>query len=462
MATVKATVAVTVKTTVKVHAFVDEGLGHSSYLVELGDGSALLVDPPRFPVAQEQLAGRLGLRLAWTVDTHSHADYVTGSPDLVRRRRLVFLAPAASGLSSPHRPLADGDRVELAPGTELVAIATPGHTPDHHAYLLTEDGSPVALFSGGSLMVGAVGRTDLCGPDRAAPLAHEMFRGLRRFDALPDELAVYPTHGAGSFCSAPGSADRTSTLGTERQTNALFQLADEDEFVTQLLSGFGTFPTYFARLPELNRLGPAPYDALPELGELTPDDVEASVAAGAVVVDGRTIERFAAGHVPGSISNELRPVFATWVGWLVEPRQPIVFVLDDDQPRDEAVRQCLDVGYEHLAGVLVGGIEGWQASGREIRRIELVAPTEVRARLVDVRQANEFATGHVPGAVNVELGAIAGAALEPGPMTVMCGHGERAMTGASLLATRGYDVDVLHGGPDTWSTATGTPLQTGG
>jgi rhodanese-related sulfurtransferase len=174
-------------------------------------------------------------------------------------------------------------------------------------------------------------------------------------------------------------------------------------------------------------------------------------------VDGRTIERFAAGHVPGSISNELRPVFATWVGWLVEPRQPIVFVLDDDQPRDEAVRQCLDIGYEHLAGVLVGGIEGWQASGREIRQIELVAPTEVRLP-VDV-PGERFAIGHIPSG---ERRAGACSAAPNHPMTVMCGHGERAMTGASLLAARGYDVDVLRGGPDTWSTATGTPLQTGG
>lgn len=444
----------------RVHEFVDEGLGHSSYLVDLGDGSAALVDPPRFPAPQENLADRLGLRLAWTLDSHSHADYVTGSPGLVQRRHVEFLAPAASRLATPHRPLSDGDHVDLAPGIDLIAIATPGHTPDHHAYLLTQDGTPGALFSGGSLMVGAVGRTDLCGPELAEPLAHKMFRGLRRFDALPDEVTLYPTHGAGSFCSAPGSADRTSTLGAERRTNALFRMTDEDEFVTRLLDGFGTFPTYFARLPELNRRGPAPYDALPTLPELSPADVEAMVASGAVVVDTRTIERFSAAHIPGSISNVLRPVFATWIGWLVEPSRPIVFVLDDDQPRDEVVRQCLDIGQEHLAGVLTGGVEAWAASGRETRQIPLVGPTLMRADLVDVRQANEFAAGHVPGAVNVELGAVATAGLGPRPITVMCGHGERAMTGASLLAARGYDVDVLDGGPETWSTVTGLPLQT--
>lgn len=444
----------------RVHEFVDEGLGHSSFLIDLGDGSAALVDPPRFPNAQEELADRLGLHVVWTVDTHSHADYVTGSPGLVQRRHAVFLAPAASRLASPHRPLADGDHVELAPGVELVVIATPGHTPDHHAYVLTEVGTPVALFSGGSLMVGAVGRTDLCGPELAEPLAHEMFRGLRRFDALADDLALYPTHGAGSFCSAPGSENRTSTLGNERQTNALFRLTDEDQFVTQLLAGFGTFPTYFARLPEINRRGPTPYDSIPALAELTAEDVETMVGAGAIVVDGRTIKRFATGHLPGSISNVLRPVFATWVGWLVEPDRPVVFVLDDDQSRDEAVRQCLDIGHERLAGILAGGVEAWRASGRGTERTELVGPKDVRADLVDVRQSSEFAAGHVPGASNVELGTIATTGIARRPTTMMCGHGERAMTAASLLSARGYDVDVLVGGPDTWGEVTGQPLQT--
>ena len=154
----------------------------------------------------------------------------------------------------------------------LTAIATPGHTPDHHVYLLEHDGTPAALFTGGSLMVGAVGRTDLCGPELAEPLAHDMFHSLRRLDGLPDDLAVYPTHGAGSFCSAPGGAERTTTLGRERATNPLFRVDDEDTFVEQLLAGFGSFPTYFPRLPELNRRGPRRYAQLPQLDRLDVDD----------------------------------------------------------------------------------------------------------------------------------------------------------------------------------------------
>lgn len=446
----------------RIHEFVDEGLGHSSYLVDLGDETAAVIDPPRFPAAHEQLAEQLGVRLAWTVDTHSHADYVTGSPGLVSRRRAVFVAPAASNLETPHRPVVDGDVVELAPQITLTALATPGHTPDHHAYLLTERGRPVALFTGGSLMVGTIGRTDLCGPDLAVPLAHQMFRGLRRFDSLPDDLAVYPTHGAGSFCSAPGTSQRTSTLGHERATNALFGIDDEDEFVERLVAGFGSFPTYFARLPEINRLGPAFYDAPPALAALTPDDVERHLTTGGVVVDARPAAAFASGHVPGALSNTLRPVFASWLGWLVEPDQRLVFVLDSGQDRVDLVRQCLDVGHEHLVGELDGGVDAWASSGRPVATIPLVDVPGITGAVIDVRQANEYAAGHVPDARNVELGEVPTVVLTDEPLTVMCGHGERAMTAASLLARRGdRDVIVLDGGPDTWSTETGRPLESG-
>jgi glyoxylase-like metal-dependent hydrolase (beta-lactamase superfamily II)/rhodanese-related sulfurtransferase len=446
---------------VKIYDFVDEGLGHSSYVIDLGDGSAAIVDPPRFPIPHAALVERLHLQLAWTLDTHSHADYVTGSPALAGRTGATFVAPAASHLASPHRRVTDGEHVALAEDVELVAVATPGHTPDHHAYVLVEHGSPVALFSGGSLMVGAVGRTDLCGPELAVPLAHEMFGALRRFDQLPDDLPVYPTHGAGSFCSAPGASQRTSTLGHERGTNPLFSITDEDLFVERLVAGFGSFPTYFARLPEVNRRGPTRYDTLPHLAALQADDVERHLAAGGVVVDARPIAGFSAGHIPGSMSNTLRPVFASWLGWLIKPNRPLVFVLDPDQDRPDLVRQCLDVGQENLVGELDGGIEAWTDSGRPTSPIALVDPTTMTGQLIDVRQANEYASGHVPGARNVELGAIQDANLTPGPVTVMCGHGERAMTAASILTGRGKgDVVVLDGGPDTWSDSTGNPLQT--
>jgi glyoxylase-like metal-dependent hydrolase (beta-lactamase superfamily II)/rhodanese-related sulfurtransferase len=445
---------------VGIHAFVDEGLGHSSYLIDLGDGVAALLDPPRFPIGHESFAERKHLRIAWTIDTHSHADYVTGSPGLAARTGATFIAPAASRFEIPHQPVGDGDRIALNPDVSIVAVATPGHTPDHHAYVIEESGQPVALFTGGSLMVGTVGRTDLCGPELAKPLAHDMYRSLRRFDDLGDDLPVYPTHGAGSFCSAPGAAARTSTLGRERSTNPLFQITDEAEFVERLLAGFGTFPTYFSRLPELNRRGPRCYDALPTLEHLDADAVELQIAAGALLVDVRPFAAFGAGHVPGSLSNALRPVFASWLGWLVASDRPVVFVLDQGQDRAELVRQCLDIGHEVLAGELDGGIDAWTASGRPLAYVPVVGIDHLSQVVVDVRQRDEYLAGHVPDARNIELGALPHVTALEGLVTVMCGHGERAMTAASILlapgdpasghpATGHPNVTVFDGGPDT-------------
>ncbi len=445
--------------TVHIHEFVDEGLGHSSYLIDLGDGAAALIDPPRFPTAHEALAAQAQLKIAWTVDTHSHADYLTGSPGAVDRDGAIFVAPAASQLDTPHHPVHDGDRVVLSERFSIIAMATPGHTPDHHAYLLEDGGSSVGLFTGGSLMVGSVGRTDLCGPDLAVPLAHDMYRSLKRFDALADDLAVYPTHGAGSFCGAPGGAERTSTLGRERATNPLLRIGSEDEFVDRLVSGFGTFPSYFARLPEVNRRGPTAIPVLPLLARLSPDDFERQIAGGALVVDARPFAAFGEGHIAKSLSNTLRPVFASWLGWLVEPDLPLLFVLDDDQDRADLVRQCLDVGLENLVGGLDGSLAAWMHSDRPVEAIPVVGTDHLAKMLVDVRQANEFGEGHVPGAINVEVASVAAGDIPATPVTVMCGHGERAMTAASMLAGQGHHaVSVFDGGPGTWAEVTGRLL----
>lgn len=447
----------------QIHEFVDEGLGHASYLIDIGDADAALIDPPRFPIAHQALADRLGRRIAWTFDTHSHADYVTGSPALAARLGATFVAPAASHLETPHRPVVDGERVVLGDGLAMMALATPGHTPDHHAFVLQRDGSAAALFSGGSLMVGSVGRTDLCGPELAEPMARAMFRSLHdKLLVLADDLPVYPTHGAGSFCSAPAGNARTTTIGRERATDPLLSIPDEDEFVEQLLAGFGTFPTYFARLPEFNRRGPDRYDTLPDLALLDLAAFRKKMAEDAVVIDARPIARFCAQHLPASLSNTLRPVFASWLGWLTDPRKALLFILDNGQDRADLVRQCLDVGHENLGGELDGGIATWTAAGLPTGAVPLIAATGFTTSIVDVRQANEYATGHVPTAINVELGAIAHTKFRDGPLTVMCGHGERATTAASILAAAGHgDVAVFDGGPDTWSAETGRELEVG-
>ena len=441
-------------------SIVDEGLGNSSYLVALGDGRALAVDPSRDPAPYLAAAERRGWEVAYSAETHLHADFVSGSRELAARGATV-VAPAAAGLAFPHRGLGDDDEVALS-GLTLRPIATPGHTPEHLAFLLLDGSRPLALFSGGSLLVGAVARTDLIAPERTEELARAQYRSVtQRLLALPDELPVYPTHGAGSFCSAPAGGERVTTIGAERAANPLLAAADEDEFVARLLAGLGSYPAYFSRLREVNRRGPRVYGDLPALTPLSPDHARRLVDKGAEVVDVRPVPEFAAGHVPGSLSIVLRPAFASWLGWIVPDGRPLVFVVGEGQDRAELVRQALKVGYENLLGELAGGVAAWHEAGFELTRIPLVEPGAVEGPLLDVRQNAEYVGGHVPASIHIELGSLdATDGPAPGPITVACGHGERAMTGASLLARAGRsEVAVLDGGPEDWSRATGRPLE---
>jgi len=442
--------------------FVDEGLGNSSYLVDLGFGRALAIDPARDPSPYLAAAERAGLRVAAAAETHLHADFVSGSGELAALGARV-LAPAAGGLEWPHRGVGDGDEIDLG-GLRLRALATPGHTPEHVAYLLLDGDRPAALFSGGSLLVGAVARTDLIAPDRTEELARSLWRSLQeRILTLPDELPVYPTHGAGSFCSAPTGGERTTTIGREKRTNPLLAAPDEEAFVARLLGGLGSYPRYFLRMREVNRRGAPIYGPEPAgLAPLTPDAVRRLVGAGAALVDARPVTAFAAGHVPGSLSIPLRPVFGTWLGWLVDPDRAIVLVLDDDQDRADVVRQARNVGFEHITGELAAGFPAWAAAGLPTATIPLVEPGRVNpSGTLDVRQDAEFAAGHLPGVAHVELGSLGGVAdLPDGPLTLMCGHGERAMSAASILAATGRrQLAVLVGGPDDWAAATGRSLE---
>ncbi len=444
--------------------FVDEGLGNSSYLVDLGDGRGLVVDPTRDITSYARSAEHHGLRVALSLETHLHADFVSGSRELARLGATV-LAPRAGRSEFPHRGLDHEEEVDLG-GLTLRAIGTAGHTPEHLAYLLLDGPRPVALFSGGALLVGSVARTDLINPDQTEPLARQLYRALRyRILALPDELPVYPTHGAGSFCSAPGGGERTTTIGRERTTNPLLAAPDEETFVRRLLGGLGTYPDYFLHLREVNRRGPAIYgDSPPVLRKLMPGELEVAVRDGAELVDVRPVEAFAAGHIAGALSIALRGSFASWLGWLVAAYRPLVFVLDEGQDRGEVVRQSLKIGYENVAGELAGGMAAWRAAGRAEMRTDLVRdPAALREPVLDVRQTAEYAAGHVPGAALVELGSLKaqGSHLVGDPVTVMCGHGERAATAASLLERAGGTASVFLGSAGDWSRARRRPLAKG-
>jgi glyoxylase-like metal-dependent hydrolase (beta-lactamase superfamily II)/rhodanese-related sulfurtransferase len=443
---------------------VDEGLGNASHLIDLGDGRALVVDPVRDASGYRSLADRRGLKLAYSLETHLHADFVSGSRELAQLGATV-LAPRDGGLAFPHRGLDHAEELDLG-GLTLRAIGTPGHTPEHLAYLLLDGAQPLALFSGGALLVGGVARTDLISPADTVPLARRLHRALRdRILTLPDPTAVYPTHGSGSFCSTDGGRERTTTVGRERETNRFLTEPDESAFVRRLLDGLGTYPGYFLRLRDVNRRGPTVYGAnQPTLPPLTPDEVRARMRDGSALVDVRPIKAFAEGHIEGALSIAFRPAFASWLGSLVAPEQPLVFVADDDQDRSDLVRDCLKIGYEQLAGELAGGMVAWRAAVLPERRTALVAPDEVPAGpVLDVRQRAEFARGHIPGALHLELGGLPAGTPDPSTAdaTVMCGHGERAMSAASILERAGGSPAVYLGGPRDWSRAEGRPLATG-
>jgi glyoxylase-like metal-dependent hydrolase (beta-lactamase superfamily II)/rhodanese-related sulfurtransferase len=433
----------------------DEGLGNTSWLIDLGDRRMAVVDPGRHPGPFLAEAERWGAQVAVSVETHVHADFVTGSRELAAYGTTV-VAPAAGGLEWPHRPVNDGEVIDLG-GLSLRALSTPGHTPEHLAYLLSDGDRPVGVFTGGSLLVGAVARTDLTAPDRTEELARALWRSLHdQILTLPEDLPVYPTHGAGSFCSAPAGDRRWTTIGDERRTNPLLAAPDEDSFVDALLDGLGTYPSYFHHLREVNRTGPTvlgiPQPALPVLGL---EDFRRHVGGGATVIDTRPVTAWAAGHIPGVLAIPLRAQFASWLGWLVERDAPLVFVVGADQDRAELVRQCHQIGYERVVGELAGGMTAWIAAGLPAQTTPLTEASRAGPGVLDVRQDREHAEGHVPGVIHIELGRLPEVAGQLDDIeAVMCGHGERAATAASILERAGRPgIAVAVGGPGDWAAA---------
>ena len=443
---------------------IDEGLGNSAYLVDLGDGRALVVDVSRDLRAVYEEANRRGVTVAFAADTHLHADFLSGAHQLGATNGTKVLASAAGDREFAHMGLHDGDEVDLG-GLRLRALLTPGHTHEHLAFLLLDGDREIGVFTGGSLIVGSAARTDLISDGRTDELTRAQYASLHRLATLPGHVQVWPTHGAGSFCSAPPGAERTSTIARELETNPLLRAPDENTFVTELLGSLGSYPPYFRRLSEINRVGPPLLDGEPTTRQLSVDAVRALMADGAVLVDARPVDRFAASHVPGAVSIPFRAVFASWLGWLAPADRPLVIVRDDDQDPVEIAWQAAKIGYDNIIGELEGGTDAWTSTGHEAPQIGLLRPKDLDSRRVlDIRQRSEYLNGHLPGAINVELGDIPEQAdhLSDEPTVVMCGHGERAIGAASLLERAGHhDVVVLDGGPEDWAKVTGGKLETG-
>jgi hydroxyacylglutathione hydrolase len=440
-----------------IHAIDEPGLGNTSYLVELGDGTALVVDPPRDVVPHLALAEELSVRVVAGLETHLHADFVSGSRELADAVGAEVIAPEAGRLAFGHHAVSEGgDALTLGDVTVRV-LHTPGHTPEHVSYLVERDGD-AAVFSGGSLIAGGAARTDLIASDRTEELARAQFHSLRRLAELPGGTLLCPTHGAGSFCSAGPGASRATTIAAETAANPLLQIDDVDVFVDVLVGGFGSFPPYFLRLREVNRRGPRLVRELDQPPSLDPGEVKDAVTRGAWLVDARPFGDWARAHPVGAISIEWRPAFASWLGWVVPFGAQVILVIDEDR-MDEALRDARSIGYDRVIGRLDpgdGATFGSRTTSADVVDAEEAARRVSRGTtLVDVRQRSELADGSVRDAVHLELGEIIAGAMPNGAVDVVtfCGHGERAATAASLLERRGLRAAVLRGGPDDLEAA---------
>jgi hydroxyacylglutathione hydrolase len=460
---------------VDLEVFVTRGLGDSSYLLASGR-EAVLVDPQRDAWRFTAAAEAKGWRIIHVLETHVHNDYLSGALETRAATGADIVAPARGRYEFEHLPADDGDEIRFGEYT-LTALATPGHTPEHLTWLVGQAGAPagpdrnlapVAAFTGGSLLVGSVGRTDLLGPALAPALTLDQQRSLRRLAELPDSTRILPTHGAGSFCSAgPVASKRTTTIGTEKGQNPAFESIDLDEtaFREQLLGGLGLVPAYYAHMAGLNRKGPRILRGYRRPPELEPEALHRASAAagGATIVDGRRRDEFAAGHIPGSLNIELDESFAAYVGWLVPFGAPVILVLPEpvDASLEEATTQLLRVGYERVLGWLEGGVEAWRAAGRELNSyptttIDAVNAGEDSDRLIlDVRQPNEWREGSIPGSQRIFVADLPNRLAEiPAnqPVTVLCRSGARASIAASILDAAGRDVRlVARGGAPGWT-----------
>lgn len=401
------------------------------------------------------------MKPAGVFETHLHADFVSGANELASQTGVPIFAPSEAELKLPHRGLRGAESVDLQ-GCEVTALASPGHTPEHLSYVVRSASGPPLLFSGGSLIVGGAARTDLISPNLTEALTRAQYRTLHHaFSHLPDETILYPTHGGGSFCSVGSGGERTSTLGRERRENLVLAIEDEETFTNWLPTTFPAVPDYFFRLRAVNQSGPRLVREIAPPRALDPEEFEA-LRARAVVVDVRSKEDYANGHLPGSLSDTFRDVYPIWLGWLVLENSLLLFVTDGT-PLVRILEESLLVGYENFGGWLSGGIEAWQSQGRELRHVELADASTARKRLLegavslDVREVSEYQAGHIEGAIHIPLGSLAAKAAtipRDRPVVVYCGHGERSSTGISLLESAGFrDLINLDGGVGAWQSA---------
>lgn len=426
------------------------GLGDRSYLATDGE-VGIVVDPQRDIDRVLALVHKHGARLTHVFETHIHNDYVTGGLELAERMGAEYVLSADDAVSFDRTPVREGDVIRTG-AMRIRAVHTPGHTYHHLSYVLEDaNGNAEAVFTGGSMLYGTSGRTDLLGPEHSDTLTHRQYSSIRRLaDELPPKTRVFPTHGFGSFCSATPASGEDSTIEEERKVNPALNL-DEQEYVDNLLSGLGAYPAYYARMSPINREGPAPVDlSLP--AEVDPAELRRRIDAGEWVVDLRDRTAFAAGHLAGALGFELSGSFITYLGWLYHWGTPLTLIGESMDQVAEAKRQLVRIGIDSLAGVAAGDIRAL-ADGQEIRSYPVSdfaglakARAERDVHVLDARRGDERAEGGVKGSQHIPIHELGDRIDEvpDGEVWVYCGSGYRSSIAASILDRPGRQVVLVN------------------
>jgi glyoxylase-like metal-dependent hydrolase (beta-lactamase superfamily II)/rhodanese-related sulfurtransferase len=435
-------------------------LAHASYLFG-SNGEAVVVDPQRDVEIYLEAAAKAGLQIRHILETHLHADFVSGHKELAARTGAIIYIGKAAEATFPHVAVTDG--YELHAGSVRVKVLeTPGHTPESCCFLITDEEhskSPFAVLTGDTLFIGDVGRPDLSKNHTPQQLAGLLYDSLHnQLMALPNEVQVYPAHGAGSLCGRNMRAERSSTIGTERLTNYALQIKDRDDFIHQMTANLPARPDYFLEDAAINRAGAAPLGDLPELAAVTPADLKSILAEGVLALDVRPGDDFAMGHVPGSINIALSGQFASWAGAVLGLSSRLVLIGDTPDQVTEARMRLARVGIEDILGYLDGGISAWTQAGFGVAELPQITAQELNARMrdltvLDVRRQGEWDAGRIANADWYPLDRFK-AALPPldqdTRVAVHCKSGYRSMVACSLLQRAGYNVVNVVGGFDAW------------
>lgn len=459
-------------------AIKSEGLAHYSYMV--GDdsaGVAVVIDPRRDIDVYLDLAQKHSVRIVDILETHIHADFVSGSCELAAQTGATIHVGAEGEYGFDHHALQDGDEIEVGQYT-LQAIHTPGHTPEHICYLIrggTAAEKPWGLFSGDTLFAGEVGRPDLLGKGSEEKLARQLFHSLHdKILSLPGDIILYPGHGEGSPCGASIGSRATSTIGYEKRNNPLLQVDDEAEFVQKVMDSLSPAPEYYPRMKKINAAGPEILGDLPRVPALTADAFESARAnKTSVVVDAREIEAYGGAHIENAINIALRSSFPIWAGRILQPKDSLLLLLPEDSRLEEAVRHLIRVGLDNIGGYLRQGMRSWFEAGKPIRHTYQMSIQELKThvsaekdslQIVDVRDDGEWQEDRIPKAIHIfvpDLPEEADRLDREKPVAVYCGSGYRASIAASLLERQGFkEVSNIPGSITAWKQA-GYPLETG-